>query len=139
MDIAWPLNLTSRHLRIHDQSWLRQVSNFQNGDFEQMKDPLGLVDNKTATIIAMTGEFICPMLVAIGFLTRLAVIPTIVVMGTAAFVAHKADPWFMSAAGNGKEPAMLFLIPFLALLFTGAGRYSVDGLLWRRRETTPTF
>jgi uncharacterized membrane protein YphA (DoxX/SURF4 family) len=31
-----------------------------------------------------------------------------------------------------KEPALLFLIPFLALVFTGAGRFSIDGLIWRQ-------
>ena len=30
-----------------------------------------------------------------------------------------------------KEPALLFLVPFLALVFTGAGRFSLDGLIWR--------
>jgi uncharacterized membrane protein YphA (DoxX/SURF4 family) len=33
-----------------------------------------------------------------------------------------------------KEPALLYLIPFLALTFTGAGRFSIDGLLASRRH-----
>lgn len=104
------------------------------GDFEKFADPMGMVDNRTALAIAVAGEFICPMLVAIGFLTRLAAIGPIVVMATAAFKVHANDPWFMGAPGPNKEPAMLFLIVFVALFFTGAGRLSVDGMLWPRRS-----
>jgi putative oxidoreductase len=120
------------------------------GDFEHFKDPVGLVDNRTALILAVTGEFICPMLVAIGFLTRLATIPSIVVMGTAAFMVHTNDPWSMETAAKlfmagdskswaSKEPALLFLIPFVTLLFTGAGRLSVDGMIWPRRSDPNRF
>ena len=31
-------------------------------------------------------------------------------------------------------PALLFLIPFLALIFTGAGKFSIDGMICRRRQ-----
>jgi uncharacterized membrane protein YphA (DoxX/SURF4 family) len=64
-------------------------------------------------------------------------------MAVAAFVAHRDDPWTSQAAAqafragtskswSSKEPALLYLIPFLALIFTGAGRYSLDHLIWRR-------
>lgn len=41
-------------------------------------------------------------------------------------------------AGNtqfpkSKEPALLYLIPFLARVFTGAGRFSIDGMICARR------
>jgi len=51
-------------------------------------------------------------------------------MVVAAFGTHGADPWFLSPAGKGaKEPALLYLIPSITLLLTGAGRYSVDALV----------
>lgn len=106
----------------------------QAGEFDKFPDPWNMLGNKWSLVLAMTAEFICPMLIAIGFLTRLAVIPPIIAMGTAAFMVHTNDPWFMSGPGPSKEPALLFLIPFLALFFTGAGRYSIDGLIWRPRS-----
>ena len=68
---------------------------------------------------------------------------SLVAMGVAAFVAHGSDPWSMEeafklfAAGQAqlplsKEPALLFLIPFLALIFTGPGKFSIDALIWPR-------
>lgn len=103
------------------------------GEFDKFVDPMGFLGNKNSLILAAVAEFACPILIAIGFLTRLATIPPIVAMGTAAFVVHANDSWFMSGAGPSKEPAMLFLIPFLTLLFTGAGKYSIDGYLWPKR------
>ena len=102
----------------------------QAGEIEKFVDPWGVMSNRTALIMTIVAELACPVLVAIGFLTRLATIPTIFAMATAVFLVHTKDPWFMSATSNGKEPAMLFLIPYLTLLFTGAGRYSVDGMIW---------
>jgi len=61
--------------------------------------------------------------------TRFAAAPVVFTMIVAAFVVHGSDPWTMGA-GASKEPALLFAFVFLALIFTGAGKFSVDGLLW---------
>jgi putative oxidoreductase len=55
-----------------------------------------------------------------GLFTRLSVIPLIITMLVAAFVAHAGDPF------SSKEPALLYLIPYLALLFSGPGKFSLD-------------
>jgi uncharacterized membrane protein YphA (DoxX/SURF4 family) len=39
--------------------------------------------------------------------------------------------------GGSKEPALLYLIPFLALIFTGPGRISIDELIFARRKSRP--
>jgi uncharacterized membrane protein YphA (DoxX/SURF4 family) len=60
-------------------------------------------------------------------------------------VAHASDPWTMEqayklfASGKAKtmaskEPALLFLIPFLALMVAGAGALSIDGITRSRRR-----
>ena len=41
-------------------------------------------------------------------------------MLVAAGLIHADDPWAK------KEFALMYLLPFLALLFTGAGRFSLD-------------
>ena len=58
-------------------------------------------------------------------------IATAVTMGVAAFLIHANDPWTMGG-GASKEPALLYLIGFLPLFFTGAGRFSVDNMIVRR-------
>jgi uncharacterized membrane protein YphA (DoxX/SURF4 family) len=42
-------------------------------------------------------------------------------------MAGTAESW------ASKEPALLYLVAFLALIFTGAGRYSLDALIRKRR------
>jgi len=82
-------------------------------------DPIGI--GPTATLIlAVIGEFICPILILVGFKTRLATIPTILVMLAAAFIVHAQDPF------GKKEKALLFLVMFVAVLIMGPGKFSLD-------------
>lgn len=120
------------------------------GDFDKMGDPIGI--GKTLSLIMVVmAEFVCALLIMLGIGTRFAAVPLVFAMGVAAFVAHKADPWTMAeayrlfAAGEtkfpaSKEPAILYLIPFLALAFTGGGIFSLDDVLWKqlkkRKSTT---
>lgn len=114
------------------------------GSYDQFGDPIGL-GSGASLVLVMIAEFVCSILVMIGLGTRFAAVLPVVAMAVAAFVAHAADPWtmgggaalFMSGASQSwasKEPALLFLLPFLALVFTGAGRFSVDHLLGRGRR-----
>ncbi|MEN3322127.1 DoxX family protein [Mariniflexile soesokkakense] len=83
-------------------------------------DPIGLGES-TSLILALIGEVVAPILVLIGFKTKIATIPTIITMFVAAFAIHATDPL------NVKEKALLFLFGFLVIFFTGAGKYSIDG------------
>ena len=139
------------------------------------------LDQKKTLMLAIFGELICPALVALGFLTRLAALSTAITMVVAVCVAHAADPLFTTGASivtttdekvhtgyiisqdakeiviatggevnvtvprneivsqksqGSKEMAVLFLIPFAALIFTGPGKVSVDGLLFRGKAAT---
>ncbi|MGI8605308.1 MAG: DoxX family protein [Verrucomicrobiales bacterium] len=79
---------------------------------------------------AMVGaEIVCSALVIAGLATRLAVLPLIGVMLLALCVIHLHGNWSAS-----KELSLVYLVVLLALLCTGAGRYSLDALLCRRRE-----
>ncbi len=111
-----------------------------HGEFDKFGDPIGL-GSGASLVLVMTAEFICSLLVIFGFATRLAAVPVVFAMAVAVFVAHANDPWtteqafklFMAKETQfpaSKEPALLYLIPFLALLFTGAGKFSIDGLIW---------
>ena len=115
------------------------------GNFDMMGDPVGL-GNKASLILVVGAEFVCAILVMLGLITRLAAIPVVFAMGVAAFVAHGNDPISMETAAKlfmageskswaSKEPALLYLIPFFALVFTGAGRFSIDNVIWKRRDS----
>lgn len=88
-------------------------------------DPLGL-GNAVSMALAIFGEAVCSVLIALGLFTRLAATPFLITMLTAAFLVHSADPWAK------KEFALLYAVPALTLMFTGAGAFSIDG--WRQRH-----
>lgn len=87
------------------------------------QDPIG-VGSTMSLGLAVFAEVFCGIAVVLGLLTRLAVIPLIVMLLVAAWIVHADDPW------QRKEFAMVYLIPFLTLLFTGPGPYSLDALIW---------
>ena len=88
------------------------------GDFS-FGDPIG-IGEPASLVLAVLGEVVFPILVIIGFKTRLSAIPVIITMDVAAFIVHAADPF------GTKEMAILYLIGFTAMALLGAGRYSVD-------------
>lgn len=109
------------------------------GGFDRFGDPIGLGSGPSLVLMVLA-EFLCALLVMLGLATRLAAVPVVFGMAVAAFVVHGNDPWTMGEAARlfqsgaskswaSREPALLFLIPFLALIFTGPGRFSLDALL----------
>lgn len=90
-------------------------------------DPIGL-GPENSLILAMGAEFLCSILLILGFLTRLAVIPLIITMAVAAFIAHGADPF------NVKESSLLFLFAYILLLITGPGNVSLDKVLFNKQR-----
>ena len=102
-------------------------------------DPLG-IGNELSLWMAVLVECGGAACVVLGLLTRPAAAALVFTMGVAAFVHHADDPWTMSRVGGSKEPALLYLIPFLALVFTGPGRLALDGWVvakLRARRSTP--
>ena len=87
-------------------------------------DPLG-VGNKTSAVLAILGEVLCAALIAVGALTRLAALGAMATMATAFFVVHRGQ---LTGEGNG-ELAFLYLIGFVVIFVSGAGRFSVDAKL----------
>jgi len=88
----------------------------------KMPNFLGL-GQPTTTALVIFAEFFCSIFLIMGLFTRLATIPLIICMGYIIFILN-----------NGKilqdaEIAMLYLAGYLAILFIGAGRVSIDGLI----------
>jgi putative oxidoreductase len=77
--------------------------------------------------LAVGAEFFCAILLAAGLLTRFVAVPLIITMFVAAFKAHSGDIF-----GDG-EVAFLFFACYVSLLIAGAGKYSIDHLLFGRK------
>lgn len=74
--------------------------------------------------LATFAELLCSLLIVVGFMTRWAAIPLAFTM-MVAFSVHLED-------GFGRqEKALMYLFVFLGILFTGAGKYSLDAI-WRK-------
>jgi putative oxidoreductase len=79
-------------------------------------------------VLAVFAEFICSVFIIFGYYTRLAAIPLIVTMTVAAFHIHGDDPLSV------KEKSLLFLLFYVMLLLTGAGKYSIDHMVLKRKK-----
>lgn len=91
----------------------------------QFIDPIGI--GATASLIMVVfAEFLCSVLIILGFATRFATIPLIATMAIAAFIFHGADPF------GAKELPLLYLLCYTTLLITGSGRLSLDFLIRRK-------
>ena len=91
-------------------------------------DPIGIGSTPTLALAAMA-EIGCSLLVIIGFRTRIAALSIVAAMLIAGFVVHIDD------GSSGRELALLYAIPFLTLVFTGGGRYTLDTWLESRRRS----
>jgi putative oxidoreductase len=85
----------------------------------QFADPIG-VGPELTLYLAIFAEFVCSILVILGFATRVAVIPLIATMLVAFFLVHSADPFGV------KESSFIFLSIFACIFLTGPGKYSLD-------------
>lgn len=94
-----------------------------SGDAIKFADPIG-IGMTTSLVLAVFAEVVCAILVIIGLFTRLAAIPVVITMLIAAFVIHAQDPL------NVKEMSLLYALIYSFILITGAGRFSLDYLLF---------
>mgnify|MGYP000986469308 CR=1 FL=1 len=87
---------------------------------EKMEIPSGL------TVLAMAAEFLGPMGLALGLLTRLSALGIAITMGVAVSM-HASSGFF---AGNGGfEYPLTLCIAALALVVSGGGKWSADRAL----------
>ena len=81
------------------------------------------IGHPASMALVIFAEFFCGVFILLGLFTRLACIPLIISMAVAVFYAHKGD--FFGQA----ELATLYFLGYLALLFTGPGKISLDKLI----------
>lgn len=86
---------------------------------DDFADPFGL-GPVFSLILILIAEVLCALLVVLGLWTRIALVPLIIAMAVIVFMV-KGD-----AAFGDKELAFMYLFAFIALLFTGSGRFAID-------------
>jgi putative oxidoreductase len=86
------------------------------------------IGSKLSLNLVIFAELVCGFLVAIGFLTRLTVIPIFITMIVAFFIAHAKDPFDVKAL------AFIFLLLSIVVFVLGSGKFSVDRLLFRKKD-----
>ena len=91
----------------------------------QFADPIG-IGMTVSLVMAVFAEFVCSILIILGFGTRLATLPLLFTMFVAVSVVHAADPFAV------KELAALYGVVYLILTITGAGKYSLDYYIGRK-------
>ncbi|MET1057590.1 MAG: DoxX family protein [Pedobacter sp.] len=105
--------------RVHGMKKFR----IQNGQKEHVPNPLHLPEKLNA-LVATFSDTIVPVLVAIGFGTRLFLLPSIGVTAIGYFVVHRRDDIEV------RDVPYMYTLAMLFLLVLGAGTYSADAYLY---------
>lgn len=105
--------------------WPKAMKLIGGGEIK-FADPLG-IGVMPSLILTVFAEVLCAVLVGIGLKTRLAALPLVITMITAGFIVHGTDPI------ADKETAFLYLMIYLVILVKGAGKYSVDFMVFRKK------
>lgn len=88
----------------------------------QFADPIG-IGEFNSLLMAIFAEFVCSALLILGLFTRLALIPLIITMLVVVFVVQAGKPV------QDFELAAVYAVIFVALFFSGPGKWSVDALI----------
>lgn len=93
-------------------------------------ESIGLTPGVLMAFLAGSAEFFGGLALIIGLLTRPAALALSVAMLVAIFSVHIQNGLFMS--NNGYEFGLALLAASVSLLFSGAGKASVDNLLAKK-------
>lgn len=125
IDAALLLLRVAAAIMIMTHGWPK-IANFSSY-LNQFADPLGL-GPAVSLQLTIFAEFFCGILLAIGLVTRVALIPLIIAMATVVLVVHGADPF------GDKELPLLYLVTFIFLFITGPGKYSLDNRISKKNR-----
>jgi putative oxidoreductase len=88
-------------------------------DTVSFPDPLG-IGAIFSLILVLIAEVVAPLFIIIGYRTKIATIPPIIMMTVALLKVHLNDPF------NQKETAVFYLLCFLVVFLAGPGKFSID-------------
>lgn len=90
--------------------------------------PLKYMSSSVSLSATITAEALCALFIILGLATRPAAFILGFTMVVAAFEIHGSAPWF---GPGSKELALMYLLPMIAIILTGAGQFSLDALLYK--------
>jgi len=94
--------------------------------------PLSHLSSEINLICTLGAEIGASALLVLGLMTRPAAFILGFAMVVAAFQVGAHAPWFMGPGVEmSKEPALLYLLPAVVLILSGAGGWSFDAALYR--------
>ena len=99
-----------------------------SGEEIQFFDFLSLGPKITLALVVFA-EFVCSIFLILGLFTRIAVFFLIVTMAVAGLFVHGADPF------SKREASLLYLSVYLLIISLGPGKFSVDQMISKRRES----
>jgi len=105
-----------------------KLINFSEFSIE-FADPLGL-GNAASLGLVLFAEFFCSIFLIIGLFTRFSCIPLIITMIVATWAINGGKEFIF------QEKSFIYLITYISLLMSGAGRYSIDYLMVRNKKET---
>jgi putative oxidoreductase len=87
-------------------------------------------------VLIIAAEFLGPIALVLGFITRFSGLGIGLVMLGAVFMVHIHNGFFMNWMGTQKGEGIEYFIPViaiaLALIIKGGGKWSLDNLIARR-------
>ena len=99
-----------------------------SGEEIKFYDFLGMGSKFTLTLVVFS-EFVCSIFLILGLFTRISVVFLFITMIVAGFVVHFADDF------SKREISFLYLSLYTLFLTIGPGKYSVDAMISKRRES----
>lgn len=93
--------------------------------------PFDLLPAGLSWNLAMGAELVVPVLLVLGLLTRLGVLALMILTAVAWYAVHAGNGY--NVCDNGYKMAFIYLLLLLPLLLQGAGKYSLDYLLFRKK------
>ncbi|MEE2788934.1 MAG: DoxX family protein [Myxococcota bacterium] len=119
------LRLVSGVLMLYLHGWPKWTKFSAKAD--SFPDPLG-VGPPVSMALTIFAEVGCSALIVLGAFTRWAAFVLMFTMVIAAFVIHGEDPL------RKQELALIYAAVFAGLVFTGAGRISIDNALGMKSD-----
>lgn len=98
--------------------------------------PLSLMSPQVSLIATITAEFGAALLIILGLATRPAAFLLGFTMVVAVFEIKQGAPWFVNppTVYDAKELGLMYLIPMIAIILSGAGLFSLDSLLYKESK-----
>lgn len=94
--------------------------------------PLKYMSPPVSLMACIGAELGASILIILGFVTRPAAFLLGFSMVVAAFAVHGGAVWFMGPGVTvSKEPALLYLIPLIAIILAGGGAFSLDAGIYK--------